>query len=1062
MKIIDRVIDRQNLFWAWEKVKFAIRSGDVWYDEYAVSNFELNISNELDRIIDSIKVGNYRLEEIKPVGYPKTGLDDKSNPRTRQMFEVSIRDQLVWVAVVNIIGPIIDEEMPFWNYGNRLYIPTFIEEDKEHGKSVKFGWYRNTAGFLYRKWEQSWPRFRRNITITVKQMTKKKLDDSELEDVRINSRIDGNAFKHLRCKYIDNDYWDGNSAEKVFWASVDFEKFYPTSNILSVKQNLIAYLVDQGIEESFRTLIDALCDFKVDLTGWSAEECMSIGLSINDDRYGNIPTGLFVAGFLANVLLLEIDNQLAIKLEQNRKIAHFRFVDDHVVLSSDFEELVKWITDYKLMLKEFNTGAKINEDKTEPECLKDVWDKENQGSSDRAKDGCELDPDFPSPLMTETLAKISAINKTDFEMLSESEKDRFTDDVEHLLLADFNNQEIKKDTRLSFAATVLAKIIPLRVIQSEEMVEIEKHITNCGLEIRKHRKNGGIDKIPKEENRLEDLHAKLNNEEQKVNKVYDKLYRKVEKLLKKVINENPDKMRLWRRIVEFSLGTGHSVTKEVFDLVDRLESGKKISSLSAEYIRAYLIQLYSELACSAIVMLESQRYSSIQKNRAGEFLIDLINNYFGQTKFLFSLKPYAQKSKRLHQDTLEIIRFSIINSESKGVIQVREKLGSYDSVLSKIWDQGRKANAVWTFCKKLCHGSTIPVFLQHIFARFSPQRGYPHSLLTLFPKYLNPAVFDRLPKNLLTRALVCEVLINKEKLEEHDFYLANKFNVKGEMLKGNTLIGWMKFLLEIEKGGFSSMNERNSFYYDPRTSEWTMLEIVKQIAEKIKVKRESFEYAASNQEKKHIKYIHPLNYIFPAEWKIEQSDLSWAKWGAIMSMYKMKFNNEEMFICDERYSPQDPDIYNVIDELSNDNSLLQGLGILLVGLLSRDFSTPLFWNSRDHQKVWENMIFAKVEKLPLSSLTRQIILSIFSKRNRETHILMGMNRNPNYIEFREDTLYDPIPLLSLEDFIKRVSLSQGILAKHRLTVQDNKPRQLIPVSLKQLTREFNPYEDNEN
>ena len=52
-----------------------------------------------------------------------------------------------------------------------------------------------------------------------------------------------------------------------------------------------------------------------------------------------------------------------------RQIAHFRYVDDHTVLSPNFDSLKEWLNDYAAKLKEL-TGCRLKNEKTEPQLFR--------------------------------------------------------------------------------------------------------------------------------------------------------------------------------------------------------------------------------------------------------------------------------------------------------------------------------------------------------------------------------------------------------------------------------------------------------------------------------------------------------------------------------------------------------------------------------------------------------------------------------------------------------------------------------------------------------------------
>jgi hypothetical protein len=170
--IIDKITDRDNLLWAWGKAKNAYQIGDIWFDEIDLATFESNLNSELNLIKEEILSRCYNISQIKPIPYPK-GFDEiNGKPRTRQTFWINVRDQVVWLAVINIIGPELDWQMPSWSYGHRLYLSIWYNEIENGKHELKFGWYRNSSGKIYRKWSQSWPLFRRHISLTTKIMSR--------------------------------------------------------------------------------------------------------------------------------------------------------------------------------------------------------------------------------------------------------------------------------------------------------------------------------------------------------------------------------------------------------------------------------------------------------------------------------------------------------------------------------------------------------------------------------------------------------------------------------------------------------------------------------------------------------------------------------------------------------------------------------------------------------------------------------------------------------------------------------------------------------------------------
>jgi len=374
--LIENILHLDNLHWAWKKAKKAYQIGDVWFNEIEIASFEANLYDEFNKIRDDVNAKKYSLSPIKPVSFPKAFNDEKQETKTRQMFSISVRDQVLWLAVVNVIGGELDYQMPFWSYGNRLYITTWFEEIENGEKELKHGWYRNSSGLIYRKWSQSWPLFRKHISITSKIMAKSKKYNAKKEDFK-NELLDEkekevllnneqNQIVKLKNKYLLPTYWPDKEAKELYWAGVDLEKFYPKIKLEVVEKNILRYFLKDQQDNDFKYLIHTILDFPLDIKGWNKKELTEVFICSQDNYFHNLPTGLHVAGFLANVALLEVDKHISAELENKKDIAHFRFVDDHVFISYSFENLVDWIKLYDAKLKELNTGAVFSQEKIDP------------------------------------------------------------------------------------------------------------------------------------------------------------------------------------------------------------------------------------------------------------------------------------------------------------------------------------------------------------------------------------------------------------------------------------------------------------------------------------------------------------------------------------------------------------------------------------------------------------------------------------------------------------------------------------------------------------------------
>lgn len=165
---IEQISTLENLMLAWRKLERAFSHGDVWFDELVISAFKMNLVDNLHEISNKLKDGSYQMKTIQPIPFPKGGKDNDDNFKVRQSFFIDFRDQLVWVAVCNVIGRTFDIMMPAWSYGNRQYVSMWKEVDDGEQFWV-LGNHRNTTRHIYRKWTQSWPLMRKRITASLKR-----------------------------------------------------------------------------------------------------------------------------------------------------------------------------------------------------------------------------------------------------------------------------------------------------------------------------------------------------------------------------------------------------------------------------------------------------------------------------------------------------------------------------------------------------------------------------------------------------------------------------------------------------------------------------------------------------------------------------------------------------------------------------------------------------------------------------------------------------------------------------------------------------------------------------
>jgi hypothetical protein len=305
MFAIDAISSPENLFWAWEKVKQLYAMESVWFDDLELAHFEGTLREQFNSLHEDLKSGQYRCRALRPLPHPKG--NDRTSLELRQSFAISVRDQVAWLAVINIVGPPLDEKMVSWSYGNRLNRAIWPEvESLEQTTLWRFGPYRHTNRRLYRRFHQSWPLFRRYIFLTLKKMSKataRAMPSDSYEDSLIHA--EEFAPQHKRIPYLIPGYWKDDSSD-VYWCSLDFKKFYPNINLDIIARNLLKFCPPELATEDLGTLVRNLLTFRVDTTGWSGTQLRQIGLRARPRSFTGLPTGLMVSGYFGGSLATSV------------------------------------------------------------------------------------------------------------------------------------------------------------------------------------------------------------------------------------------------------------------------------------------------------------------------------------------------------------------------------------------------------------------------------------------------------------------------------------------------------------------------------------------------------------------------------------------------------------------------------------------------------------------------------------------------------------------------------------------------------------------------------------
>lgn len=1023
--IIESIIELENLHWAWEKAKDFYNDDNYWCDELEITKFQVNYEDELKNIQQEILKGTYKLSSLKPIFFPKMK-GEGEELKNRQMFWVSIRDQVVWLAVMNVIGKYYDKQMPYWSYGNRLYINIYPNEKESTTDKIKwnYGLYRNTTKKTYRNFGQSWPRFRKDIYITSKIMTLSKnkyeeqFDAEEKENILENEKL---SDLH-KVKYKVSDFWGEKYGEDVYWCSLDLSKFYPNTPVKVILKNFELYGAE--LKKRFNDfdmllkLFEILLSFEIDFdTKMANPDFGKIGLDNNETKFSGIPTGLFGAGFLANIAMMSIDKSLNEIVESNAKtsdkIAIFRYVDDFTILSQTSDALLNIIEVINnKLIEEFEDKLSLNFEKTKPDDLKKylvlkyiksepLVENEYIDIKNKAIKSMKLDANFPTVLMNHTLKKVSTSNRIAFDLLDSKEEKNFIQDLEHLLVTDISEDEIRKDTRLSFTSSKLSTLVPQKKYDYTNIYEIHCEIKELEQKIYKNREEKEFINKPLEE-QINQLKVRLFENKKVLTKEIERDRKKVSILLKFAIENYPDKLKLWKNLINFykNIGFSNSTYLEILDIFELLKKFKNndlINEFTHEYLITYIYDVLTNAIFSSIKIYKSEYISLKDKSIKESFFNQII-----ESKVFNALNNPDDSSKYN----------SFYFVQSKIFLNIAILIGRYYFNKYELNSQNFKLNTIeycWLINKLGKNLSNL--FIEQYFKLNidTDLNSYDLYLISFYPEinYENMKLYDD---------------TNLKYLSFPWWYKhINNLDFKGTFINHNS-----KNILNILKFQQKNEEEKNinifSYIQDYKYTELDALELIEKILQLVVKIEFSFD-DEDNYDK--------LKKQFPYNIYIKNK-----------SIEVLNFENQS--IIDKRYFPDFVD-FNYND---SDRKFIYGIGILFYQLISKDLDLLPEMYQPSNQLINSGYFMKELEKYHISTFSYEIIKACLSKKNRELVKQSFDNSNENEFNVNFEEVINISTLNGLEKYIKQA------IKFFKNNQSKNSKRQLIPKKLFSLTANF--------
>ncbi|MGA2298047.1 MAG: hypothetical protein ABSG15_10910, partial [FCB group bacterium] len=944
-----------------------------------------------------------------------------------------------------------------------------------------------TTTNTYRSFQQSWPRFRRDIYLTSKVISQKFKELNEIEKEDINQN---NFLKEIhKVKYKISDFWGTHNTNELYYCNIDLTKFYPKINNNLIINNIKNYSNKLKVLNdylSFIELIERLLKWEISyngLNGIETEHYKNIQLDNKPINFHGIPTGLFVAGFLSNLALLDIDNNVNKKIEELRetekRIAHFRFVDDHTFISTTKNGLFDWIEYYHNLLSnsiiDKEPCFQINFDKSKPSELApylikkynpDEFDDKYEEFKNtslidlkkKALKKMKLDPTFPTPLMNMTQEKISMINKTPFDMLDNTECQNLLLDVQHLLVTEFPDEEIRGDTRMSFAVSKLVNFVPkfhwdytkiyekMKVINTIDE-EIKHFVPQYLSETKEQEKQGKIENLNKRKNNVK---IELVNEKEMLNSKILNQNIGIFQLFLQSIKEHPDKIRLWKRSVEFWGKTGYSeiikesestnnyrVFQKLIDLIGELKSNKKINELTEIYLRTYVIHLFKKVIIYINHNLTNKNLSYKEEYRIKSLINILLDKKFLDS--LFKYKPlfeiyYYKQTINLFKAVLSTFIFTlkhandyIANSQKYQSLIEDNDLMDWENIPIQFSNNiGINFDLlVWYLvsCFKISTEDTSQNFIDLYLKNSELVSIYSNIILLLYPQ------------SVIKNINIIDILIKQKNNKYFPFYWwydlhrkriidFNAYSIKN--IRSKEVIKCINYIKLLNKSNSENINIWIKDFNKNKKG-------IKELSVLIKIGELIDKYLQNSPSEINIVQLLKVK-------KVNENLFKKFPYNVFVNNDKLDLKDLSKFIInDKRYLPE---FVNMKSTDVGDKQFIFAIGMLIVQLLSKDNELPNILYMPSNQLFHTHLVLKKLEMEPISSYTLEIINCCLSRKHRETSYF---NTSPTDVQFDDDM--ENKLIINNVDTLKEVIDRTILRLEKNIFNYGKEDRLLIPIKL---------------
>lgn len=483
-------------YFGYKKAKHYVTRETTFCDYLDIYEFELDLHNNLKKLKEHLMT--HTIQKALIYWYPKS-MDEENSPRLRPKALFKFADQVVWATIILVIGEWFDT-----NRNLKKLLPL-----EEIDKRNALDWmiphsYNNRLRRVHRY---------NKITNTYERELLHYNGSSLYESFQWSLRqLNTNIQTKISTLLKSN--------EEVFIGEVDIQEFYPTLNIKYV-QNVIklrfeqlrnAQIIDEDKCIKWSELLERLMSFEFDFPDIEKLDLELLKryhqaiihdslraetlkrkdyiLNVKNKLKNSLPLDLIASGFLSNCVLTEMLDRLIInkiKTEKNSKekapnfdinseieVHYYRYTDDITIISNSKEHVMEYCKYIKKCLEEIELNISVQksfplEEQTLTNIIKNQLKingiKENKVFIEYLKEKhfkAKLEPMVINkskniPNSTAVIEKFSQISDISLYTLDDEELENFLLEMLQILNANFDKNEIKDETKVTFASWRIKK-----------------------------------------------------------------------------------------------------------------------------------------------------------------------------------------------------------------------------------------------------------------------------------------------------------------------------------------------------------------------------------------------------------------------------------------------------------------------------------------------------------------------------------------------------------------------------------------------------------------------------